>query len=397
MTDTLHADDPAAYPAFAVTVDVAVMLFRDGKLSILLVDRGEDPFRGMLALPGGFKRPDESLDAAAARELFEETGIRVPIPLRQVHAYGDPGRDPRMNVVTICYFAAVAGLDEPIGGTDAQGASIESVADVLNGTIALAFDHRRIVTDVVRNLREEVGRGPLATAFLGAAFTLPELRGIYEAIWGVGLDPGNFHRQFVSDIAGENDDRARVGKWLRLESTEDTGERRPGRRAQRYGKSPRWRVGCPITNPLVRLGIAVAGRRILWVDPHPENNAYARSFLAHAAGDSEQSAPAIVNVATADEAVAELGAASYDLVITHWGDGGGREPAAVQLLLATRANAIAVPVIVFASSQDKDKRRQRAMSLGAKDYCFEFDPLFKRIETVLLPGGRDTPGAGVTG
>ena len=74
------------------------------RLHVLLVRRGVPPFEGMWAIPGGFKRPDESLDEAAARELLEETGVDGASLLRQFSAYGDPERDPRMNVVTIAYF-----------------------------------------------------------------------------------------------------------------------------------------------------------------------------------------------------------------------------------------------------------------------------------------------------
>ena len=63
------------YPPFAVTVDIALFTIEDDTFKILLIERGGDPYRGDLALPGGFVRPDEDLDAAAARELEEETGL----------------------------------------------------------------------------------------------------------------------------------------------------------------------------------------------------------------------------------------------------------------------------------------------------------------------------------
>ena len=93
--------DPTQFPAFAVTVDVVIMTMSAGALHVLLVRRGEDPFEGFWAIPGGFKRPTETLDEAATRELREETGVAAPPVLAQFGAYGDPGRDPRMNVVTV--------------------------------------------------------------------------------------------------------------------------------------------------------------------------------------------------------------------------------------------------------------------------------------------------------
>ena len=99
--------DPSEFPAFAVTVDIVVLTLVEGRLHVLLVRRGIPPFEGMWAIPGGFKRPDESLDDAAQRELLEETGVDGASLLRQFGAYGDPGRDPRMNVVTIAYLAVL--------------------------------------------------------------------------------------------------------------------------------------------------------------------------------------------------------------------------------------------------------------------------------------------------
>ena len=100
--------DPSQFPAFAVTVDVVILTMSEGRLHVLLVCRGEAPFEGMWAIPGGFKRPAETLDEAARRELAEETGVDAASLLTQFGAYGDPERDPRMNVVTIAYLAVFA-------------------------------------------------------------------------------------------------------------------------------------------------------------------------------------------------------------------------------------------------------------------------------------------------
>ena len=93
--------DAGAYPPFAVTVDIVILTLREDELAVLLVRRSADPFAGLWALPGGFKRPDETLDEAAARELQEETGVAAPDHLAQLRAYGDPERDPRTNLVSV--------------------------------------------------------------------------------------------------------------------------------------------------------------------------------------------------------------------------------------------------------------------------------------------------------
>lgn len=191
--------DPAHFPAFAVTVDVVVMTMSEGLLQVLLVCRGEDPFEGMWAVPGGFKRPEETLDEAAKRELREETGVDAASLLAQFGAYGDPGRDPRMNVVTVGYLAVLRDVGAVVGGSDAAAAALIPVADVLNGKVALAFDHLQIVKDAVERVRVELERTGIATAFVGQTFTLAELRAVYEAVWGVQLDAANFRRSIVAD------------------------------------------------------------------------------------------------------------------------------------------------------------------------------------------------------
>ncbi len=145
--------DPSSFPAFAVTVDVVILTLSEGALHVLLVRRREAPFAGMWAIPGGFKRPTETLNEAARRELAEETGVDAARLLTQFGAYGDPGRDPRMNVVTIGYLAVLRDVGGVVAGTDAADAALVPVADVLNEKIALAFDHLRIVRDAIERVR----------------------------------------------------------------------------------------------------------------------------------------------------------------------------------------------------------------------------------------------------
>ena len=191
--------DPSQFPAFAVTVDVVVLTMAEGLLHVLLVCRGEAPYEGMWAIPGGFKRPTETLDQAAKRELAEETGVDAASLLTQFGAYGDPERDSRMNVVTIAYLAVLRDVGAITGGADAAAAALIPVSDVLNGKIELAFDHLQIVRDAVERVRVELEVTGVATAFVGATFTLAELRAVYEAVWGVQLDAANFRRSVVAD------------------------------------------------------------------------------------------------------------------------------------------------------------------------------------------------------
>ncbi len=189
--------DPRAFPPVAVTVDVAVLTLRDDGLCVLLVRRGEPPFQGRWALPGGFVRPDETLDAAAVRELAEETG-QAPARLEQLATYGDPGRDPRMRVVSVAYVVLLPSPPSPVAGTDAAAARFWPVA-ALGGRRGprLAFDHARIVADAVERVRAKLEYTSVATAFLAEPFTLSQLRRVYEDVWSVALDPANFRRKVL--------------------------------------------------------------------------------------------------------------------------------------------------------------------------------------------------------
>src|SRR5206468_7335127 len=138
-----------------------------GALHVLLVRRGEAPYEGMWAIPGGFKRPVETLDEAAKRELGEETGVDAAPILKQFRAYGDPGRDPRMNVVTVAYLAVFREVSGIVAGTDAADASLIPVSDALNGSIKLAFDHVQILRDAVERVRADLALRGIATAFVG--------------------------------------------------------------------------------------------------------------------------------------------------------------------------------------------------------------------------------------
>ena len=191
--------DPTLFPAFAVTVDVVVLTMSEGTLHVLLVRRGEAPFKGMWAIPGGFKRPTETLDEAAKRELVEETSVDAASLLTQFGAYGDPERDPRMNVVTIGYLAVLRDMGAVVAGTDAADAALVPVSDVLNGNVDLAFDHLRIVGDAIERVRVELEVSGIATAFVGPTFTLAELRSVYEEVWGVQLDGANFRRSLFTE------------------------------------------------------------------------------------------------------------------------------------------------------------------------------------------------------
>jgi 8-oxo-dGTP diphosphatase len=183
------------YPILNVTVDIVVLTIDDGELSALVVKRGAPPYQGRWAIPGGFVEVDEDLEAAARRELHEETGVQGrAVRLEQLATYGAPKRDPRHRTISVAWLAVLAEPVEPTAGSDAAGARWRS-AEWLLSRGRLAFDHRRILGDAVERTRAKLEYSNIATAFLDAEFTIASLREVYEVVWGHELDPGNFHRK----------------------------------------------------------------------------------------------------------------------------------------------------------------------------------------------------------
>jgi 8-oxo-dGTP diphosphatase len=180
---------------FAVAVDLVILTVRDGVLSTLLVKRGVPPFTGDLALPGGFVLPHEDLLDAATRELVEETGLALTgHHLEQLASYAAPDRDPRGRVLSVGHLALVPDLPEPQAGSDAAESAWHPVA----GVGPLAFDHATILAAGVERARAKLEYTTLAASFCPPEFTVSQLRGIYEAVWGTELDPRNFQRKVTS-------------------------------------------------------------------------------------------------------------------------------------------------------------------------------------------------------
>lgn len=204
------------FPAFGVTADLVILTVRDGRLCVALVERREEPFKGRLALPGGFISRhglDASLEKTALRELREETGIQPDeVHLEQLKTYWTRGRDPRQEVVTVAWLALGPVHADLQAGTDAATADWYTV-DVALAT-PLAFDHNEILRDGVERARAKLEYSDVAATFLPPRFTIADVRGVYEAIWGMRLDPGNFQRKMtgVFDRVENTQDRSRPGR-----------------------------------------------------------------------------------------------------------------------------------------------------------------------------------------
>ncbi len=186
-------------PQAAVAVDLVVLTIRERELHVLVVERANPPYRGRSALPGGFVENDEDLDAAASRELAEETGLDSSLlAIEQLRSYGAPGRDPRGRVVSVCYVALMPDLPLPVAGGDAEAARWNPVDELLASPDRLAFDHHKLLADAVEHARSRLSYTTLATTFCAPEFTIAQLRDVYEIVWGTRLDPSNFHRKVTS-------------------------------------------------------------------------------------------------------------------------------------------------------------------------------------------------------
>ncbi|MFC6933270.1 NUDIX domain-containing protein [Actinomadura yumaensis] len=175
-----------------------------------------------MGVAGGFlEHAEEDLATAAHRELAEEAAMDVEtLHLEHLNVYGTPGRDPRGRVVSVAYLAIAPGLPEPTAGTDAAGARWQRTDQVLCGELELAFDHQKIVADGVERARAKLERSSLATAFCGPTFTITDLQRVYEAVWGIPLDPRNFYRKVQKSsgfiIAADTDRKVTTGRPARL-------------------------------------------------------------------------------------------------------------------------------------------------------------------------------------
>jgi 8-oxo-dGTP diphosphatase len=183
------------YPRPALTVDCVIFgLDESSQLKVLLIQRAYEPFRDHWALPGGFVDMNEDLEAAALRELEEETGVKN-VFIEQLYTFGAPGRDPRGRVVSVAYFALVNLGEHPVkAASDAHNVNWFE----LDKMPSLAFDHDLILQVAVNRLRAKVRYQPIGFELLPEQFTLSQLQQLYETILGVEeLNKRNFRTRIL--------------------------------------------------------------------------------------------------------------------------------------------------------------------------------------------------------
>jgi len=190
----IEATNDAGYAApIGLAADPVVFTLLDGRLSVLLARRLEEPQRGMFALPGGFVGAEESPEQTAERKLREKTGVGS-VHLEQLRTYAAPDRDPRGWLPSIAYLALVP----PGALPDQTPADRDASWHLLDALPELALDHARIVDDGLWRLRARVADKAwfmrVGGGLLPEEFTLGQAQRLYEAIAGESLDPANFRR-----------------------------------------------------------------------------------------------------------------------------------------------------------------------------------------------------------
>jgi len=210
-TRFLRGYDPSTFERPSVAVDVALLSAFDGQLYTRLVQRDEHPFKGLWALPGGFVRLDESLDAAAARVLARKAGLEH-VYLEQLYTFGAPARDPRMRVITVAYYALVhrellasargsegptevARMEIPWEGE--TGGAVELVNEA-ERRLKLSFDHAEILGMAVKRLRGKLDYTPVGFQLLPDRFTLLELQRVHETVVGHPVNKDSFRRRMLA-------------------------------------------------------------------------------------------------------------------------------------------------------------------------------------------------------
>jgi 8-oxo-dGTP diphosphatase len=211
----LQAYDPSQFERPSVSVDVAVLSPKDGRLWTIAVKRTEHPFKGRWALPGSFVAVNESLDAAAARALAAKAGVHG-IFLEQLYTFGEVQRDPRMRIISVAYYALVdfahlasrlnadsilTRIEVPWSGE--EGGAV-SLVDAANKPVRTAFDHDAILGMAVQRIRGKLSYTGIAFELLPDEFTLSDVQRIHETISGRRLNKDSFRRTLLAAGSIEN-------------------------------------------------------------------------------------------------------------------------------------------------------------------------------------------------
>ncbi|WP_420146806.1 NUDIX hydrolase [Spirosoma sp.] len=176
---------------YLLALDSIILGFDGDKLNVLLVKRGVE--KETWSLMGGWLQPNESLEQAVVRILFELTGLNN-VYLEQLHAFGDPSRDPIVRTVSVAYFALVKVADYESKISETFQARWFPLYDLP----PLLFDHADMVDLAIKHLRYKAAQHPIGFELLPEKFTIPQLKKLYDAIYNTEFDKRNFSRKILS-------------------------------------------------------------------------------------------------------------------------------------------------------------------------------------------------------
>lgn len=202
------------HATFHVAVDSIIFGFDEGELKLLVHKRRFEPFAGYWSLFGGFLQEGEGLDEAANRILYELTGLE-DIYMEEIQAYGELNRDPAGRVISVAYYALIPAHRYSEEFSARYGATWVNLKDLPE----LIMDHNKMVERGLRRLRRRAAGQPIGFELLPGKFSIPQLQGLYEAIYQSELDKRNFRKKILSmDVlinTGEKDmSTSRKGAFL---------------------------------------------------------------------------------------------------------------------------------------------------------------------------------------
>lgn len=178
---------------FGVSVDCVIFGFDENELKVLLIRCDMDPYFGQWSLVGELVEMDETLDEAANRILYKQTGLSN-VFLEQVKTFGNPDRHPFGRVVSVAYYSLLKTEDYKLNAlskdNEAHWHDITEIED-------LAFDHNLILSTCLKELRRQVREEPVGFELLPEKFTLSQLQNLYERILGTELDKRNFRKKIL--------------------------------------------------------------------------------------------------------------------------------------------------------------------------------------------------------
>ena len=197
-SETTSQGDPAREDSNRVDLvcHAAIFSIVENQLSMLLAERNEGPFRFQWELPGVTPQPHEELEVAASRACTPLLDTNLPLELRQLGAYGDPGRDPRERAVAVVYWGVVNDTDPgKVLRNEPSEIRLVPVNEFTSDDFRFAFDHQQIATNAVTALQQTLNSTSLATRLCSPHFTISELQRVYEAVFNSEIAAGNFHRK----------------------------------------------------------------------------------------------------------------------------------------------------------------------------------------------------------